>query len=253
MIDLIRGELLKLRTTRMIYGFIGGLLVIIGILVVVTVIDTAATDLAREEDQAGMYGAAATGIIFILLLGVMIMSGEFRHGTITQTLLITPNRWKVLAAKLIAAAIGGFVIGVIAEAFTFVLFVPLLEIKGVDIVFEDEARSYVIGSILATTLWGPLGVAVGSLMRNQVAAIIVVFATLLIVEPIVSGVMEGRGGTWEEIPRYFPVHVISGVIGDDETALSRVAALGVMGAYLAVLSALGGRFVLSRDVNSIQA
>ena len=33
----------------------------------------------------------------------------------------------------------------------------------------------------------------------------------------------------------------------------RGAALGVMAAYLAVLSALGGRFVLSRDVNSIQA
>lgn len=249
MIDLIRGELLKLRTTRMIYGFVGGLFVIIGILVVVTVIDTPAADLAREEDQAGMYGAAATGIIFILLLGVMIMSGEFRHGTITQTLLITPNRWKVLAGKLIAAAIGGFVIGVIAEAFTFVLFVPLLKIKGVDIVFEDEARSYVIGSILATTLWGPLGVAVGSLMRNQVAAIIVVFATLLIVEPILTGVLESR---WPEIPKYFPIHLISGVIGDDPDALSRGGSIAIVLAYVLVLSALGGRFVLSRDVNSIQ-
>ena len=250
MIDLIRGELLKLRTTRMLYGFVGGLLVIIGILVVVTVIDTPAADLAREEDQAGMYGAAATGIIFILLLGVMIMSGEFRHGTITQTLLITPNRWKVLAAKLIAAAIGGFVIGVIAEVFTFVLFVPLLKLKGVDIVFEDEARSYVIGSILATTLWGPLGVAVGSLMRNQVAAIIVVFATLLIVEPILTGVTESR---WPEIPKYFPVHLITGVIGDDPETLSRGASVAVVLAYVLVLSALGGRFVLQRDVNSIQA
>ena len=250
MIDLIRGELLKLRTTRMIYGFVGGLLVIIGILVVVTVIDAPAADLAREEDQAGVYGAAATGIIFILLLGVMIMSGEFRHGTITQTLLITPNRWKVLAAKLIAAAIGGFVIGVIAEAFTFLLFVPLLEIKGVDIVFEDEARSYVIGSILATTLWGPFGVAVGSLMRNQVAAIIVVFATLLIVEPILTGVLESR---WPDVPKYFPIHLISGVIGDDPEALSRGVSIAVVLAYVLALSVLGGRFVLQRDVNSIQA
>jgi hypothetical protein len=249
-IDLIRAELLKLRTTRMIYGFVGGLLVIIGILAVVTVIDTPAADLAREEDQAGVYGAAATGIIFILLLGVMIMSGEFRHGTITQTLLITPNRWKVLAAKLVATAIAGFVIGVIAEVFTFLLFVPLLEIKGVDVVFEDEARSFVIGSILATTLWGPLGVAVGSLMRNQVAAIIVVFATLLIVEPILSGALDSR---WPEIPKYFPVQVITGVIGDAPEALSRGASVAVVLAYVLVLSALGGRFILQRDVNSIQA
>ena len=49
-------------------------------------------------------------------------------------------------------------------------------------------------------------------MRNQVAAIIVVFATLLIVEPILTGVLESR---WPEIPKYFPIHLISGVIGDD--------------------------------------
>jgi ABC-2 type transport system permease protein len=250
-IELVRAELLKLRTTRMIYGFLGALLVIIAIIVVVSVIEPSAVDLAREEDQASVFGAAATGIIFILLLGVMVMSGEFRHGTITQTLLITPNRWKVLAAKLAAAAIAGFVIGVVAEAFTFILFAPLLELKGVDMIFGDEARSLVIGSILATTLWGPLGVAVGSMMRNQVAAIIVVFATLLIVEPIVSGVLEGRGR--EEIPKYFPVHLISGVIGDDPNTLSRAASVAVIAAYVAVLSALGGRFVLSRDVNSIQA
>ena len=237
----------------MVYGFVGALLLIIAILVIVTAFENPEGDLARESDQAGMYGAAATGIIFILLLGVMIMSGEFRHGTITQTLLITPNRWKVLGAKLIAAALAGFVIGVIAEVFTFVLFWPLLQIRGIDFVFEDEARSYVIGSILATTLWGALGVAVGSLMRNQVAAIIVVFAAFLIVEPILTGVLEGRSGLWGEIPNYFPVHVITGIIGGDEATLSRVAALGVMAVYLAVLSVLGGRFVLSRDVNSIQA
>jgi ABC-2 type transport system permease protein len=252
-IDLIRAELLKLTTTRMIYGFVGALLVIIGIIVVVTIIDTPAGDLAREEEQAGVYGAASTGIIFMILLGVMIMSGEFRHGTITQTLLITPNRWKVLAAKVLSSAIAGFVIGVIAEVFTLVLYLPLLASKGVDILFEDEARSFVIGSILVTTLSGPLGVAVGSLMRNQVAAIIVVFATLLIVEPIVSGVLEGRGGTWEEVPKYFPGHLIGGVIGDDPNALSRGASVAVMVGYVLVLSALGGRLVLSRDVNSIQA
>ena len=250
MIDLIRGELLKLRTTRMIYGFLGGLFLIIGIIVVVTVIDTPAADLAREEDQAGVYGAAATGIIFILLLGVMIMSGEFRHGTITQTLLITPNRWKVLAAKLVATAFAGFLIGVIAEIFTFLLFVPLLQIRGIDLVLENEAWSFVIGSVLATTLWGPLGVAIGSLMRNQVAAIIVVFAALLIVEPILTGLLESR---WPEIPKYFPGHLITGVIDDDPTVLSRGASVAVMVAYVLGLSALGGRFVLSRDVNSIQA
>ena len=47
--------------------------------------------------------------------------------------------------------------------------------------------------------------------------------------------------------------MISGVIGDDPEALSRGASIAVVLAYVLVLSALGGRFVLQRDVNSIQA
>ena len=98
-IELIRAELLKLRTTRMVYSLLGALLLIVAIATVAVIIDQSASELAGEEDQSGFFGTAATGIIFVLLLGVMIMSGEFRHGTITQTFLITPNRWKVLACE----------------------------------------------------------------------------------------------------------------------------------------------------------
>jgi ABC-2 type transport system permease protein len=254
MIDLVRAELLKLQTTRMVYAMLGALLLIVAIATVGVILGTRAEEeLKLEGDQAGIFSTAAGGVIFVLLLGVMLMSGEFRHGTITQTLLITPNRWKVLGAKLVAAAILGFAFGVLAELLAFVLGAPLFELRVGDFIFEDEARNLIFGVILATTVSAPFGVAIGSLIRNQVVAIVVVFAGLLIVEPIVTGLLEIE---WREPSKYLPSQVTAGVIGgvdEDPNGLSRGAATAVLLAYVGVLSALGGRFVLSRDVNSIQA
>jgi ABC-2 type transport system permease protein len=249
-IALLTGEILKLRTTRMVYGLLGALLLVVAIATVAVIVETPAAELARDEDQGGLFGTAALGVIFLLLLGVMIMSGEFRHGTITQTLLITPNRWKVLAAKLAAGGSLGLSFGVLAELFALVLGVPLLQIKGVDFVFGDTGRSLVIGTLLATTLCGMVGVALGSVIRNQVVAIIVVFASLLIVEGILTAVTESR---WPEIPKYFPGHAISGVIDGDESTHSRWGSLGVLAGYVLVMASVGGKLVFQRDVNSIQA
>jgi ABC-2 type transport system permease protein len=250
-IDLLRAELLKLRTTRMVYALLGALLLIVAIATVAVIIDQTASELAGAEDQAGFFGTAATGIIFVLLLGVMLMSGEFRHGTITQTLLITPNRWKVLVAKLVAGAVLGLAFGAVAEIFALFLAVPLLELKGVDVNFGDDATSLVIGTILTTTLCGMLGVALGSVIRSQVVAIVVVFAALLIVEPIITLATETR---WPEFPKYLPSHAITGIVDDgSESAFSREGSAAVLAGYVLVLAGVGGRFILSRDVNSIQA
>jgi ABC-2 type transport system permease protein len=250
-VALLMGELLKLRTTRMVYGLLGALLLIVGIATVAVVADTSAVELEREDVQGDIFGTAATGVIFLLLLGVMLMSGEFRHGTITQTLLITPNRWKVLAAKLVAGGLLGLAFGALAELFALVLGVPLLQLKGVDVAFGETAGSFVLGTLLATTLCGMLGVALGSVIRNQVAAIIVVFAALLIVESILTALTESR---WPEIPMYFPGHAISAVVEDAaEDTLSREGGIAVLLGYVLVLAGIGGRFVFQRDVNSIQA
>lgn len=247
---LLMGELLKLRTTRMVYGLLGALLVIVAIATVATIVELSVTELEQEENQGDLFGTAATGVIFLLLLGVMLMSGEFRHGTITQTLLITPNRWKVLGAKLVAAGLLGLAFGAIAELFALVLGVPLLQIRGVDFVFGEEGRSLVVGTLLATMLCGMVGVALGSVIRNQVVAIVVVFVTLLIAELTLTAIFESR---WPEVPKYFPGHAISAVIEGAEDTHSREGGVAVLLGYVLVLGGIGGKFVFQRDVNSIQA
>jgi len=249
-VNLLASELLKLRTTRMVYALLGALLLIVALFTVLGIFTTQKAELARESDQSGFWSSASTGIIFVLLLGVMLIAGEYRHGTITQTFLITPVRWRVLAAKLVAGAVLGFAFGLIAELFTMLLVVPLMNIRGVDVIFGHRAWSLMLGTILVTTLCGALGVAVASVIRNQVAAIITVFAGLLIVEPILGHAL---GIKWPELPKYLPGHAIGGVIGDDEGGLTRQWSALVLLGYIGVLSLIGERAFLSRDVNSIQS
>lgn len=240
---LLAAEFLKLRTTRMVFGFLCALLAIVAIATVVGIATTSAHDL--EVDQEGLFASAVTGIVFVLVLGVMLVAGEFRHGTITQTLLVTPSRWKVLTAKVVTAALLGFAFAVVAELFALALGVPLLVGKGVDVSFDHDATRLVGGTMGAMMIAGVLGVGVGSLIHNQVAAIISVFGWLLIAEPVLNGAVK-------EEARYAPGQAIAAIVGDSEDLLSPRAAVALALAYAAALLALGGRFVFSRDVHAIQ-
>lgn len=243
MIALLSAEFLKLRTTRMVFGLLGALLLIVAIATLIGIATTDADDLAA--DQEGLFASPVLGIVFVLLLGVMLLAGEFRHGTITQTLLVTPSRWKVLAAKIIMAAFLGLSFAIVAELFALVLGVPLLMAKGVEVSFDHDATRLVGGTIGAMAITAVLGVGVGTLIRNQVAAIITAFGWLLLVETVLIGAIQ-------EQAKYAPGQAIAAIVGDSENLLSARAGVALALAYAAALLA-AGQFVFSRDVNSIQS
>jgi ABC-2 type transport system permease protein len=244
MTALLSAELLKLRTTRMVFGLLGALLLFVAIVTLVAIITTNARDL--EADQEGLFASPVLGIVFVLVMGVMLLAGEFRHGTITQTLLVTPSRWTVLAAKIVTGALLGLSFAIVAELFALVLGVPLLMAKGVDVSFDHDATRLVGGTIGAMTIAAMLGVGLGTLIRNQVAAIISVFGWVLLIEPVLNGAMQEKA-------KYAPGQAIAAIVGDSENLLSPRAAVALALAYAAALTAVGGQFVFSRDVNSIQS
>jgi len=154
--------------------------------------------------------------ILALVLGVIVVTGEFRHATITATYLAFPNRPRVMAAKMLASGIVGALFGLLASiittaiAFGFVVAHHYRVALGVGTIFR-----YGAGDVLACMFLAALGVAVGSLIRNQLVAIIAAFAWSLLAEGILYGLSSS-------IAPYLPYGAARQLAGE---TLSSVSAL----------------------------
>ena len=69
------------------------------------------------EGINAVFSNAAGGYLFALIMGILIMTNEYRHGTAVGTFLVTPKRSTVLFAKLIAAALAGLVVQIFSYIF----------------------------------------------------------------------------------------------------------------------------------------
>jgi hypothetical protein len=173
MSDQLRSELLKLRTIRMTLVFL--LLAVALALLTVLADGLSATldELAVEDEQRRLIGTAATNAVFLAtFVGLLAVTNEFRYGTIRPTLLFEPRRRVVLAAKLAAGALMGISLAVACVAVSFAAGLALLSARDLDIALtRTNTLVLVFGTIAASALTAMLGVSLGALIRNQVAAI----------------------------------------------------------------------------------
>ena len=112
MTALLRAELVKLRTTRtfvVLAGLAAGLSMLLAGL---------AAGLADENTGDIVTEVFATDLssIFVLILAIVGITGEWRHRTITSSLLAEPDRVRFLAAKTLAYAAAGLVLSLLVCA-----------------------------------------------------------------------------------------------------------------------------------------
>jgi ABC-2 type transport system permease protein len=130
--------------------------------------------------------SAGSASIFLLILGIVAMSGEYRNQTITSTFLVTPVRWKVIVAKMATFAILAFFIAILLWLIVSITAMLLLTTQD-SAPFEWSGAFEILGgTVLGLVLYGVLGVAIGSLITSQVAAIIIALIWFLIVEALLS-------------------------------------------------------------------
>lgn len=129
--------------------------------------------------------ASSIGYVFPVLLGALAVTGEFRHKTLTPTFLAEPHRTSVLSAKFLSQLVVGAGLGVIAFAVSVGAGAAALAGFGFDTGLDSSDIWALVGrGILAMALWGAIGVGLGTLVTNQVAAIVIVIAFTQFVEPI---------------------------------------------------------------------
>jgi ABC-2 type transport system permease protein len=240
---LLGAEWLKIRTTRTLLWYLLGLVVIVGIAVAGQVANAPDYVLESQEGFIDTLEASTAATLFTLLFGIIGVTGEYRHATITHTFLATPVRDRVVAAKVITYAGAGLLLGLFAVLVTFAMALPWLAAKDADPTLLDrDIGLLLVGALATAALWGALGSAFGSVMPNQVGAIVVALIWLLIVENILAGLLP-------DIAPYTPGGAARGLMRiDGEDALPMWSAAAVTLGYVVALAGLGSQLVIRRDV-----
>jgi ABC-type transport system involved in multi-copper enzyme maturation permease subunit len=247
---LLSSEALKLRSTRSFWLMSAGALA----LVAGGVASVAAANTFSPGDHPGREVLALAGPVqtFALLFGVLAVTNEFRHGTVTSVLLVSPKRTRLLLAKALVMSAWGFVLGLVAFGAAAAVAMPLL--AGRDIASQLSAgqlAEVIIGGAVTTALAAALGVGVGSTVRSQVGAVIAVLGLLYLVEPLLS-LLPGISAT---VQRYGIGGLSSGASGTtgfpfDAHVLAQVPAVLVLGAYALIALVVGAALLVRRDITA---
>lgn len=240
--DLIATELLKIRLTRTTWGFAVAavLLSVLRMALVVASADTAA-GVTRGTTGATvtMVAAGGLGTLVLLLYGTTAVSGEFRHATITATLLNTPRRRKVIIAKAVAYGAAGAAAGV---ALTL-LALAVASVTGLAGPVTAEIVHAAVATVLGAVLLTLLGVGIGLVVRNQTVALLVPVLWLLLVEPLTRSFGLRSLRPW--LPGALPVELGPAA---GAGSLPPVLAALVLGAYILAIGVLGARRLERADI-----
>lgn len=129
----------------------------------------------------------SSATLFTLVLGIIGITQEYRHRTATPTFLTTPVRWKVIVAKLVTYLLVGVVFAVIAAIFVYAETAIWVGANGGSVPLSGDNLTVLLGSTGAAALYGLVGVGVGALVKNQVAAIVAALGYMFIVEGLLNG------------------------------------------------------------------
>ena len=240
MIRLVGAELLKLRTTRTFWGIAGGAAALVLLIVVLSVaFDTNPT----EENVRTILATAGFSGVLTLVLGGVVGAGEYRHGTIAWTLLITPSRLRAVAGQVLACGLAGLAIGAAVYLLAAAVALPWLAAKDAAFPPVGDLAEVFLGSVLYASLAAMLGAGLGSLLRNQVAAIVIVLVQIFIVDPTLTALIDDIGPfTLTGLGA-----AMSGVDSDGELLPAGVAAL-VWAGYAALFAVLAVLRTARRDI-----
>ena len=244
----IRSELLKLRTTRTFLGIVIATLALVALIAGAQ----AAADSFDRNSTPGLDLLDVAGLAqpFALVLGILAVSTEFRHGTITPTLLATPDRLRLMAAKLWAHAAAGIVLDLVAYGIAALLMGAILPMRDISSgISTGKGIETAVGGIACIALLAAIGVGVGAVVRNQVGAVIGGLAWMFVIEPLLAAIPTvgewiadyGLGGA---------ITAVSGSTFDGGADISQIAGGLLLLGYAALFAVAGVALLRRRDVSA---
>lgn len=247
MTALLQAELIKLRSTRTFLALAG---VAVGTSLLLVVLVSLLTEPTQDSVLADVFSSDTSGL-FILILAVVGISGEWRHRTITSSLLAAPDRLRFLAAKTVAFAAAGLALSLAISLAVAIAGFAILTARDLPTPDLGELAAQIARNGIVAMLLGALGVGLGALVRNQVVAIVGVLVVVTVVEPLLL-TLEPDVGRWG--PFTLP-SAVAGISEDDagvgegvelpSPGLAAVAILAWIGAFYAA----GATLLRRRDLD----
>lgn len=238
---LLRSEAIKLRTVRTTWWLLGAGLLAEALFagLYVGLVPLEAIGPVREvQTSVGLL------MVMLLVLGVLSITNEFRHGTASTTFLVAPRRHPVLAAKLGTIVAVGLLAGLAFVAVNGGLALPLFSARGESLPSTGETVRVYAGVVVSFGLLCAFGLGVGAIVRNQVGAIIAALAFFFVLSPLPE-LLPGDVGD------YFPAQAIGSLHGlpeATEEGLGQLAGGLVLAAWSLGLWAIGTALVARRDL-----
>jgi ABC-2 type transport system permease protein len=240
----VRAEILKIRSTRTTVGLVLGMLVLVVAITLLSGLLQHASDLENNtENQRQLLGIGGIAGVFSALAGILVLTSEYRFGTIRPTFLVTPHWSRILGAKLVASFVVGVVFGAVGMALSYGIGYLCLSQRNIPFALDHGDIAWLLlGTIAGTGIWGAIGVGLGAIIRNQIGAVIGLLAWTFVVENILFGLVPSVG-------RYTIVQSSNAFQGSTADHLLSPAVGGlVMLAWMIVLAVVGLAWTSRRDV-----
>ena len=221
---LVQAEALKLRTRSAAWMLLATLAVVtLGI--AATIPKAGDHDAPVPLDDPDVLAATVGGLVpvsmvFVVLLGVLSFTQEFRYGTATSTYLVEPRRARVLVAKLLSQALASVVVTLVTLVYAALLSMTIIRFRDGNATISSQFWQTAAAAFVCMATYSAIGVALGVLIRNQVIVVVGVLVWTMAVEWTVLP-------SFPTVGRWLPVGVTN-------TLLQQGPSLGLDGKLLSV-------------------
>ena len=197
--DTLRAEWIKFWSVRSTVWSVVAMFVV-GTGLTVLICAAAAEDLASGQAGENPASFVTWGMMFAqvtaVVLGTLVVTGEYGTGMIRATLAATPSRGRVLAAKAVVLTGTLFVAGTVTAFAGYFAGNWFLENEGIGLSLSDDGvLRALFGSGLYLAGLGLFAAAVGLLVRHTAAALSGVLALVFVVGNM-AFLLPGEWGEW---------------------------------------------------------
>jgi ABC-type transport system involved in multi-copper enzyme maturation permease subunit len=216
MIDVFRSEWTKIRSVRStVWTLVATALLMVGLGVLLALaISNSGEAVGGQEAISMSLGGTTFASLAIATFGVLVVSSEYRTGSIRTSFMAVPNRLRVLTAKAVVFTAVSLVVCTVSSFAAYLLGGQL--ILGTTSLGEPGTLQAVLGAGLYLTASGLFGLALGALIRHTPGGIVAAIALMLVL-PQLTTILPGQWGA--TVNSYFTTNAGMEVMMDGPNAM----------------------------------